>query len=51
MGMTKKETDRIIAIHETAKEVTEILYGWSLDKIRRFRQWLQENKDSDNVPW
>ena len=49
--MKKKETDRILEIHDTAKEVTDILYKWSLDKIRRFREWLRENQDSDNTPW
>lgn len=49
--MTKKDIERILVIHETIKEVTDMLYEWPLDKIRRFRQWLQENKNSDNVPW
>lgn len=49
--MTKKETDRILEIHDTTKEVTDILYGWSLEKIKRFRAWLRENKDSESAPW
>lgn len=49
--MKRKETDRILEIHDTAKEVINILYGWPLEKIRRFRAWLRENKNSDNMPF
>lgn len=47
----KKETDRILAIHDTKKVVTDILYNWTLGEIERFKVWMQENKDSENKPW
>jgi hypothetical protein len=47
----KQETDHILKIQQTANEVTDILYKWPTDKIERFRVWLQENQNSENVPW
>lgn len=46
-----KSNERFLEIHETIKEVTDILYNWSLGDIRRFREWLRENQGSDNLPW
>jgi len=49
--MKRKEVDRILEIHDTSKEVADILYSWQLEKIERFRVWFRENADSENVPW
>ena len=46
-----KKNLRYLEIHETTREVTEILYGWSLEDIKKFREWLRENQDSALVPW
>lgn len=49
--MSSKENLCYLEIYETTKEVTEILYQWSLEDIRKFMLWLRENRDSDLVPW
>jgi hypothetical protein len=41
----------IVAVADTLVEVNRILQSWPTVKILRFREWLKENKDSDNVPW
>lgn len=48
---TKKDNLCYLEIFVTIKEVTEILYHWTLEDIRKFRIWLRENQNSGSLPW
>jgi len=43
--------ERATQIADTVSTVCDMLCSWPTAKIVRFRNWLRENKDSDNVPW
>jgi len=43
--------DQMVETANTTKVVYDILCKWPVGKIVRFKNWMTENANSDNVPW